>query len=258
MRGLLLGVVLLGAASAGAAADAGAKTTDILYGAQQDVRSAETYSHLLMCSAQASLMRLQWSFNRWGLKEHKAAAAAHYDRFSDMLRRYREITQQAAAATDPIAAVRAEIAGSRRVLRASRDLPTRPAQQIAEILRLRAEYDADASRSALIRGRTALQELERRLGVSELKPSQRRVLGLARDILDDLRRTRGSISGSLPAVKQDTLGRHRKGRSLVLHDVELLENDAADLAAEIERLTIHFRLNNYIMGGKTDTPSGRK
>ncbi len=227
------------------------EVSDILYRADGDVLSAETYTHLMMASSQATLKRMQWGFGRWGLTKYKKTVARHYDRITEKIRRYRGLAAEVSKATDPTAPFRAAAVSSKKVRKAARDIPSSVAEQVDEIHKMRSEYDADASRSALIRAEYSLVALRKRLGPSSLKESQNRVLTLARGILKDLTETRRSIRKSLPARETDKNGAHRKGRSLVLKDLEMLREDSGCLRAEIKRLEIRYHLNNYrTEGGK--------
>jgi len=239
---LLLCVLLLGTPP-------GRLSADILVRAQQDVFSAETNTHLLMSSSQATLTRMQWDFGRWGLKKQKSAAAADFKRVTGKITNYRELAAQVGSVTDPLAHLREKIEKSAKVRAAAKKIPETAAGQVEEIHRLRAEYDADASRSALIRASSRLSALQKEFGLSGIKKSQTRVLALARDILADIRTTRLRTSRSLPEKSSDTLGSHRKGRSLIMKNLAMLEADAEDLGAEIARLEIHYQLNNYIKDG---------
>lgn len=251
---LLLGVVLLGWAPGPLAAAAGKtqpsqRIRGIFVRAQQDVFSAETATHLLMSASQATLTRLRWDFGRWGLKKQKSAAAADFERVSGKIVNYRKLASEVGTVTDPLAPIRAKIEKSKRVQAAIKQIPNTTAGQVEEIHRLRAEYDADAGRSAVIRASSGLAALQEDFGPSRLKISQTRALALARDIQADIQATHLRTSRSLPDKTSDTSGAHRKGRSLVMKDIAMLADDVEDLGTEIARLEIHYQLNNYIKDG---------
>ncbi len=246
---LLLGILLLGAPPArlsAAKSESGQRMREILVRAQRDVFSAETNTHILMSSSQATLTRMRWDFGRWGLTRHNSAAASAFERVTGKITNYRELASQVGSVTDPIAPLRAKIEKSKRAQTAAKNIPETTAEQVEEIHRLRAEYDADAGRSAMIRASSKLAILQKEFGPSRLKISQTRALALARDIQADIRRTRRRTSRSLPDKGSDTSGAHRKGRSLIMKSLAMLGADAEDLEAEIARLEIHYQHNNYI------------
>ncbi len=222
---------------------------ELLLRAQRDVFSAETTTHLLMSSSQATLTRMRWDFGRWGLTRHKSVAASDFERVSGKITNYRELASQVGTITEPLALFRAEIEKSERVQAAAKKIPKTIAGQVEEIHRLRAEYDADASRSALIRASSGLAALQKEFGPSRLKISQTRALALARGIQKDIQTTRLRTARSLPNKDSDASGAHRKGRSLIMKNLSMLADDVEDLGAEIARLEIHYQLNNYIKDG---------
>jgi uncharacterized protein YicC (UPF0701 family) len=129
-------------------------------------------------------------------------------------------------------------------------MPQKIGAQIEEIFEMRREYDADASRSALIRAKASLKKVEKQLGqTSYLKKSQTRVLKLAADIAADIKNAEKSVLASLPSKKTDKTGTHSKSRSLVQEEAAMLSADSADLKSEIARLDIHYRLNNFLFDG---------
>ncbi len=249
-----LGAPASGTANARAGVDPAA-VGDLYANAQVDVHSSLTYTHLLLSSSQAQLKRLQWSFQQWGLPSHKEKALRNFRRITRKIERFRTESESVQTAASPFAEAFEKMEKSKRVRKAKKGIPDSVSERISEIEKLRAEYDGDAGRSALARASAALGRLQLVWGPAELKDSQVRVLLLAGNIVEDLRKTRGRIESSLPPKARDKTGAQRKGRSLVALGLEQVAEDERDLATELKRMRIHFQLNNYL---KTKSKGGRK
>lgn len=235
--------------AAGSAARAGKRKPEtveqLLVRGNRDAQSALTSIYLLIVSSQGSLQRLQWSFGRWGLSGRKAAAKKSLAKLNTLFREFRELGDEVAVTASPFAPLQEEAERSREVQEAPKDIPSTTAEQLAEIRLLRAGYDEDGHRSALIRAGAALEEARRRLGKPRLTAGQERVLARAEGLRAELLDIRKRTLRSLPPVEKDVTGAHRKGRELVTEDLSVLSSDADCLRTEIDRLRAHYQFNNY-------------
>ncbi len=196
-----------------------------------ETRRATLNANLLGAAAQARLKRLEWTFGRWGLAEKKKEARAAFTRVSGALLRFREAGEAAEPLGDPDAALGAALRESPQVLAAARGVPDSAAERVAEVLRLREGYDAEASREALARsiasgGRTGGYPFA----------AQAEAMRLLRALQADIAAAAKSLSPSPKAA--DKSG----ARDMAEADLKGLAQDASFLTTEIGLLDIRFRL----------------
>lgn len=202
-----------------------------------ETRRATLNANLLGAAAQARLKRLEWTFGRWGLAEKKKEARAAFTRVSGALSRFREAGEAAEPLGDPDAALSAALRESPQVLAAARQVPDSTAERVAEVLRLREGYDAEASREALAR---SIASGGRGKGGYPFA-AQAEAMRLLRALQADIAAAAKTLSPSPKAA--DKSG----ARAMAEADLAGLAQDASFLTTEIGLLDIRFRLSE---GGK--------
>lgn len=237
-------LLLVAPSAAGAAPPAPAEVADALYAAHADVENALLSANLLMTSSQASLMRLRWTLGEWGLPKPKAAAARRFTRLSELMSAFRAEAEAEESTSNPLAPYQEKLAASPEVAKAAAGVPGNPGAQVEEAKQLRAQYDAEASRAALTRSRGALARLSGTLGQPRITVSQALVLRRGSEIQRELSGARDELAKALPPPAADK-ARAKRSREKAGRDLADLAADASGLATELERLRIHFQLNNY-------------
>src|SRR5438552_994742 len=71
--------------------------------ASEDVHDALLNNYILMSSAQATLVEMQWHLNRWKLTAQKNVAARQCGQISEKLKRFRDEAEVVDAQTNPLA-----------------------------------------------------------------------------------------------------------------------------------------------------------
>jgi hypothetical protein len=237
------GALLAFAAAASAANQAPARplSTSEAIRAHTDVRSALTSIHLLGTSVQATLKSLEWDFAWWGKPDLKAGAHRDFTDWSSALSAFREVSEKVSAASDPMAQKREELSESDEAREAAGEVPDSIGAKVADIRRLRAQYDPDASRQALGRARGAIGKA--RLNLDE---TQEAVISRARGLRASIGALEAKNAQALPKKPAEAAARDRAGAERVRRQLRRLEDDAEALGTEIERLELFFGLNNLL------------
>jgi len=214
--------------------------------AHADVRSALTSIHLLTTSIQGHLKTLEWDFNGWGRARGKDAAASDFDSWSKAVALFRRSAEAISALTDPLDKTKKRLENSPEVQAAAEGVPDSIAGKIADIRRLRAQYDADANRQALCRARGAVAKIVAARGPLRTDERQTRVLTDARGLLAAASAVTARTRRSLGAPSDATSALDRAGHDRVAARLSAVDEDAEALKTEISRLELFFGLNNLL------------
>jgi len=224
--------------------------SDLLFRAHTDARPSLTHVHLLLSSVQAELKNIEWDLGWWGLVGLRREAQRRSGRWDRAVEAFRKKAESIPAAADPAAPLIRQAAASGPVAaKAVEPLPGSAFEMVSEIRSLRARYDADDGRAALIRAAAAIERLRQGRKPLPLKPFQSSLLDAARSLrvllASIIAQTRRDLPGP-GTVAGGSPGKDHAGRERLAADLGLLERESEALMTETRKLAILFEVHNEL------------